>query len=210
MLKLGVGAMAGRKDAEGDERSAASRPAARKTHDSSCECNTSSSDILIQRTHSETRVFFSVLAWLDRRPAGEPRATIIDLCSGVGYLSILLGELLGLAGRERVERLVLVDLAFPLLNMPPSSKNINPAHLNLADFWPIELTYRKYNLTKATGQRMMEQHVLQRSEGPVLLLGVHLCGVLSLRYRTHQHPQTASLHCCRQCSGCGCASTCYC
>eukprot|EP01052_Picozoa_sp_SAG31_P061458 SAG31_NODE_20532_length_572_cov_0.653277_1_plen_48_part_10 len=34
-----------------------------------------------------------VLDWLDKRPAGAARATVVDLASGVGYLSILLGEL---------------------------------------------------------------------------------------------------------------------
>merc|ERR1712061_299185 len=46
--------------------------------------------------------------------------------------------------------------------------------------WPFELTYRKYDLKSSSGQRQMQRHVTSVAPGPTILLGVHLCGLLSL------------------------------
>ena len=63
------------------------------------------------------------------------KVTVIDLCSGVGYLSIITSELLhdlyGGAEQSPVCRFVLVDRAFPMLNNTDTIKShhINPSHL---------------------------------------------------------------------------------
>jgi len=108
----------------------------------------------------------------------ETQITIVDLCSGVGYLSIILAELL--AGNPNIARFVLVDNAFPNRDAEAKPHHINPAHLMADDLWPIELTHRRYNLKSSSGHRQLEQHILARAPGPVMLLGVHLCGVLSI------------------------------
>lgn len=109
----------------------------------------------------------------------KEKITIVDLGSGVGYLSILLSELL--SGNQHVARFVLVDKAFPCLNAKPGKTHINPSHLSIDDFWAFEMTYRKYNIQSSSGQRDLQKHVLARAPGPVVILGVHLCGVLSIR-----------------------------
>lgn len=111
---------------------------------------------------------------------GDGPLTIVDLCCGVGYLSILLAELL--RGREKdVARFVLVDYAFPMRGAEPKETHINIAHLNREDLWPFELTWRKYDLKKTPTHHGFKEHIVGRAPGPLAIIGVHLCGVLSLR-----------------------------
>lgn len=51
------------------------------------------------------------------------------------------------------------------------------------DSWPIPLVASKQNLKSASCLRSMQRAVLDRAlrEGDLILLGVHLCGLLSLR-----------------------------
>lgn len=50
------------------------------------------------------------------------------------------------------------------------------------DLFPIELTYRKYDLKDQSSLRKgLGKHVIERAPGPLMLLGVHLCGTLSIR-----------------------------
>ena len=131
-----------------------------------------------------------LLRWVAAQPeirnsacsAGEPAEegiTIVDLCSGVGYMSMLLNELL--AEEPRVARFVLVDNSFPLQGHRPKKHHINPDHLVVEGFWPKEMLYRRYDLKKSRGHKQLAEHVLSRCRGPVALAGVHLCGVLSIR-----------------------------
>lgn len=103
--------------------------------------------------------------------------TIVDLCSGIGYLSILLAELL--RGSVKIASFVLVDKRWPMLNAETEKHHINPMHLQ-QDLWPFELAHRKYDLKSSSGQRQLQKHIISQVPGPVALLGVHLCGVLSL------------------------------
>eukprot|EP00931_Biecheleriopsis_adriatica_P124547 TRINITY_DN99691_c0_g1_i1.p1 TRINITY_DN99691_c0_g1~~TRINITY_DN99691_c0_g1_i1.p1 ORF type:complete len:356 (+),score=87.56 TRINITY_DN99691_c0_g1_i1:84-1151(+) len=106
------------------------------------------------------------------------QVTFIDLCSGVGYVSMLLAELL--RGNSSVARFVLVDHQWPLLNAETKPHHINPEHLH-CDLFDAELVCRRYDLKKSTGQHYLQEHVIQRAPGPVMLLGIHLCGLLSLK-----------------------------
>lgn len=56
----------------------------------------------------------------------QKQFTIIDLASGKGYLSMILSELLPL---EKVFRIVLMDKAWPMRNLQPTSNNINWEHI---------------------------------------------------------------------------------
>eukprot|EP00411_Alexandrium_monilatum_P049840 CAMPEP_0175467124 /NCGR_PEP_ID=MMETSP0095-20121207/71158_1 /TAXON_ID=311494 /ORGANISM="Alexandrium monilatum, Strain CCMP3105" /LENGTH=347 /DNA_ID=CAMNT_0016768487 /DNA_START=44 /DNA_END=1084 /DNA_ORIENTATION=+ len=119
-----------------------------------------------------------VLALVEAAEAADGEAiTVVDLCSGIGYLSILLAELL--RGSSKVARFVLVDSRWPMLNGETKPHHINPVHLQ-GGRWPFELAYRKYDLKSSSGQRQLQEHVVAQAPGPVALLGVHLCGVLSL------------------------------
>merc|ERR1712151_978123 len=92
-------------------------------------------------------------------------------------MSILLGELL--RGSCKIDRFVLVDNRWPMLNAQRNSHNLNPMHLQ-ENIWPFEMTYRKYNLKSSSGHRQLQRHIIANAPGPVILLGVHLCSILSL------------------------------
>ena len=118
------------------------------------------------------------------------RVTIVDLCSGKGYLSMFLSELLP---PDRVERCVLVDKAWPHCHAVPKPSHINWDHVygshdapdgtttSYFDAWPIRLTTSKQNLKCPSTTRGMVRAIFDRAPGPVAVLAVHLCGTLSLR-----------------------------
>ena len=120
---------------------------------------------------------------------GGERATVLDLCSGKGYLAMFLADG-GLVDAERVERITLVDSAFPPLGGDPQPHHIHIDHLagvaratglSYAASAPIRLDVTKRNLKKRRQlQQLLERHVLGAT-GPVVILAVHLCGTLALR-----------------------------
>lgn len=123
--------------------------------------------------------------------------TIIDLCSGKGYLSMLLSEYLPSGS---VQKFVLVDKAWPMCFSEPQPHHMNWDHI-YANFtedssyfttWPIPLHTSKQNIKIASVLRNMEKRF---SNDPVLVLGVHLCGTLSIQAIKlfHQLPQSKLL-----------------
>ena len=140
-------------------------------------------------------------------PEGQ-KFTIIDLCSGKGFLSMFLSEMLD---PSRVERCFLVDKSWPPHNMdgPIGRHHISDEHIygerasapeEGADFggaiggeragqtlpsyferWPVPLHTSKQNLKNKATVRSLSKHLFGRCSGPVLILAVHLCGTLSLR-----------------------------
>ena len=126
-------------------------------------------------------------------PPGE-QFTIVDLCSGKGFLSMILSELLP---AERVERCVLVDKAWPPFDWegPIGAQHISDEHIygkrgatdgevaaeSYVATWPIPLVTSKQNLKNRSTLRGLRTRLFDRCSGPVLLLAVHLCGTLALR-----------------------------
>ena len=112
--------------------------------------------------------------------------TVVDLCSGKGYLSMLLAELLP---PDRVRGCVLVDKAWPRHDVEVRHDHINPEHVwePYRSAWPVPLLTSKLDLKKSCSRRALGTRWLSSGgadgadSGPVLLLGVHLCGTLSLR-----------------------------
>eukprot|EP00929_Paragymnodinium_shiwhaense_P122504 TRINITY_DN9530_c0_g1_i3.p1 TRINITY_DN9530_c0_g1~~TRINITY_DN9530_c0_g1_i3.p1 ORF type:complete len:453 (+),score=95.98 TRINITY_DN9530_c0_g1_i3:56-1414(+) len=134
---------------------------------------------LLKEVNEALPVASRVLDYVSCHASDKP-LTVVDLCSGVGYLSALLAELLAARGlADRVARFVLVDKAWPLMNAETKSHHINPAHVRDVT-WPTELTYRRYDLKGSAGHRQMAQFIFQTAPGPIVLLGIHLCSVLSL------------------------------
>ena len=131
--------------------------------------------------------------WVRCNGSDNGKLTIVQLVAGMGALSMLLAEML--AGNANIERFVLVDNAYPLPGTELKAHHVNPAHLALADCWPFELTHRKYDIKSSSGHRSLQKHCLDRAPGPIALLGVHLCGVLSLRavQLYNDHPRCALL-----------------
>ena len=127
------------------------------------------------------------------------KLTLLDLASGRGYLSMLLSEMLP---KEKIEKIILVDKAWPLCN----AKEVLPHQMGwdhiygnrtnnvleedeatssspstYFDTWPIHLHTSKQDLKQKGTKRQMKKFIFDRAPGPVLILAVHLCGVLSLR-----------------------------
>ena len=107
---------------------------------------------------------------------GQPRLVILDLCSGFGYLGMFLSELLP---TEKVERIVLVDKMWAPQNVSRKPHHIDPAHVDDPS-WPVRLTTCRTDLKVPSDRRSLAKHFLSHG-APAMLLGVHLCGTLSLR-----------------------------
>jgi hypothetical protein len=121
--------------------------------------------------------------------------TIIDLCSGKGYLSMFLSEILP---KEKVDKFILVDKAWAIANKKQTTE-LKPHHMNwdhiygtsvnadggeeISYFstWPIPLHTSKQDLKDSCNQRQMKKHFFNKIDGPIIILAVHLCGTLSLK-----------------------------
>ena len=109
--------------------------------------------------------------------------TILDLCSGIGYLSILLSELLNRDYKRSNNNpnnpnlldnitFVLIDKSFPQLNQPTQKHHINPEHLT-QNLFPGRMKYRKYDLKATSSLRQLQKHILDPSLGPICVLGIY-------------------------------------
>ena len=112
----------------------------------------------------------------------DERATVIDLCSGFGYLGMFLSEMLD---PRKVKMIALVDKQWPMFNAAPKSHQINWDHVYGIDGWdpewPIKLQTRKDDIKQAGQLRQIEKHVFGKHRGPFIILAVHLCGTLSVK-----------------------------
>ena len=160
--------------------------------------------------------------------------TIIDLCSGKGYLGMLLSDMLP---PSKVFRIVLMDKAWPLRNAELKGHHINWEHIygtyqedtgdgnnettdgnvpidaslvcreigtpsssspplasakppsmsknssssSYYDTWPIPIDTSRQDLKASRQREQIRKHFLSNEkEHPVIMLGIHLCGILSL------------------------------
>lgn len=109
-------------------------------------------------------------------PADSKELVIMDLCSGFGYLGMFLSELLP---PHRVDKIVLVDRQWAPHNVELQAHHLSTDHV-LADGWPIRLTTSRADLKTRSDRRNLARTFLSQGH-PVFVLGVHLCGTLSLR-----------------------------
>ena len=153
-------------------------------------------------------------------PQEQQQYTIIDLCSGKGYLSMLLSEMLP---PDKVFRIVLMDKAFAMRNQKqPGPKHINWEHIygekkqmdkaaggedlsstsgdngdtatkpqSYYDTWPISLDTSKQDLKASRQLNNIPKHYFSK-EHPAIILAIHLCGTLSMRAIDlyNNHPDT--------------------
>jgi len=136
-------------------------------------------------------------------PDGNDPITIVDMCSGVGYLSMFLSHLLP---AEKVGRIIPIDVLFPAHNNASttihSTKKTNdslqrngkieeevrsssPAcHLSVghlsSEIHPIPIKPRRANIKKGRELRQISKYCVSSAPGPVIILGVHLCKSLSV------------------------------
>ena len=165
--------------------------------------------------------------------------TIIDLCSGKGYLGMILSEMLP---PSKIFRIVLMDIAWPMRNVPNAKSK--PQHINwdhiygkiggtdeieieieiekgktkiedenenettnvgvlcqdiiieddngttstsstppntYYDTWPIPIDTSKQDLKSSRQLKKISEHFLSNKDHPVIMIGIHLCGILSMR-----------------------------
>ena len=126
--------------------------------------------------------------WMDRHQDLDKPVTIIDLCSGKGFLSMLLSEILPV---DRVSKCFLIDKAWPMCHGKTLAHHVSWEHIygsekdaegpRYYETWPIPLVTSKVNLNKKQQILNMINRFSTEEQGPVLILAVHLCGILSIR-----------------------------
>lgn len=141
----------------------------------------------------EAREAIPVIAFVQQRVEAldveHGPVTILDLCSGLGFLGMLLVEILP---SQRVHACVLMDQAWPLkgrVEADAADENLpsrrNRTRLNwdhIYDLpWPSTLTTRRSDLKLPSTHAQILSRILEPSPGPVFVLGIHLCGILSIR-----------------------------
>jgi len=143
---------------------------------------------------------------VDEDSKAQQKISILDLCSGKGYLSMILSEYLP---PDKVEKFVLIDKAWPMCHAEPKPHHMNWDHIygnytiavedssatNESDdnweaafetqsyftTWPIPLHTSKQNLKAASTMRQLQKRLGHPKSGPCFVLGVHLCGTLSIQ-----------------------------
>lgn len=113
---------------------------------------------------------------LNLKKFGGKKVVIVDLCSGFGYLAMFLSCLLP---ADKVDKIVCVDKMWSPHNVERKPHHLSTEHI-LADGWPIRLTTSRTDLKVPSDRRNLARTFFADG-APVMLLGVHLCGVLSLR-----------------------------
>ena len=106
----------------------------------------------------------------DDKQQSTEKVTILDLCSGKGYLSMLLSEYLTeLNHQDKVEKFVLIDKQWPLCHSKPKAHHISWEHIygdtdlsvpNAIDYygtWPIPLVTSKQDLKQSSTLRKLQE-----------------------------------------------------
>jgi hypothetical protein len=144
-------------------------------------------DRVVKEVIESIPVIDAIDAWMASRHRDE-KVTIIDLCSGKGYLSMLLSEYLQ---PEKVTKLILIDKAWPMCFAEPKPHHMNWDHIygsytthddkeeTYFTTWPIPLHTSKQDLKQKSTFRQLKKRIAKA--GPTFILGVHLCGTLSIQ-----------------------------
>ena len=139
---------------------------------------------LVKELNESAPVSARTMKYVDalRVSGREDKAVIVDLCSGFGYLAMFLSELLP---EDKVDEIVLVDKMWAAFGTTPMSHHMNWAHVRGEDGWkyewPIKLSTRKVDLKDYAQINQMAVHLFSRWNGPFIVLGIHLCGTLSIK-----------------------------
>ena len=153
---------------------------------------------LVKEMQEALPVLHRVRSHLDTLDPADGPVTVLDLCSGFGYLSMLLAETLP---PDRVARIWLIDRAWPLGGEAggASQSYMSTQHLQSSMAWRVPLRAVRCNIKKK-GDRHKLDALVAAAPGPVLCCGIHLCGALSIRAVDlfNSHPQvcrTPLRHC---------------
>ena len=142
---------------------------------------------LLKEVQEAIPIMHWVKGHLTRLPPDAGKVTLVDMCSGFGYASMLLADTLP---PERLAKILLVDRSWPLASSPPRAHHISMHHLHADVGWRVPLTPVRCNVNKRS-ERSKLNAIFSSAPGPVILFGVHLCGALSMRAVElfNQHPQ---------------------
>ena len=135
---------------------------------------------LIKELAESAPVLVRVLRAVEALELPDPskKLVILDLCSGFGYLAMFLSELLA-PFAHKVEKIVCVDIRWAPHSVELAAHHLNPEHL-FAPGWPIRLTTSRADLKNTSARKQLARTFLAHG-APAMLLGIHLCGILSLR-----------------------------
>ena len=168
---------------------------------------------LLKEMQEALPVLHTVRSHLDTLDPADGPVTVLDLCSGFGYLSMLLAETLP---ADRVAQILLIDRAWPLGGGAggASQSCMSTQHLQSSMAWRGPLRAVRCNIKKK-GDRHKLDALVAAAPGPVLCCGIHLCGALSIRavdiFNSHAQvcrtppaalrcqPCAASFHVCSRC-----------
>ena len=138
---------------------------------------------VLKELNESAPVIQKVRSWVDSLPTTAPKACIVDLGAGFGFLSMLLAELLP---PERVAKFFLLDMTYPNLGVGNSSGSTSIEHLKGG--WKIPMYTLKVDLKKKTTLNQLAARVFRApvSEedtrwAPVYACGIHLCNTLGIR-----------------------------
>ena len=137
---------------------------------------------VLKELNESAPVIAKVRKWVDSLPNDAPKACIVDLGAGFGFLSMFLAELLP---PERVAKFFLLDMTYPNLGVGNSSGSTSIEHLH---GWKIPMYTLKVDLKKKTTLNQLAARVFRAPvseedprRAPVYACGIHLCNTLGIR-----------------------------
>lgn len=114
--------------------------------------------------------------WVTNCPKEAGPITILDLCSGKGFLGMFLAELIP---PDRLARIILIDKMWPMNGQAPTETQICPDHI-WNEKWPVPILLSKHDVKKGRELKWI-RNSCSKAKGPCLFLAVHLCGTLSIK-----------------------------
>mmetsp|Transcript_34657 Transcript_34657/g.79840 ORF Transcript_34657/g.79840 Transcript_34657/m.79840 type:complete len:378 (-) Transcript_34657:13-1146(-) len=137
---------------------------------------------VLKELNESAPVIVRVRRWVESLPPSSPKACIVDLGAGFGFLSMLLAELLP---PEKVAKFFLLDMTYPNLGVGNSSGSTSIEHLQ---GWRIPMYTLKVDLKKKTTLNQLAARVFRAPVSaedprwaPVYACGIHLCNTLGIR-----------------------------
>lgn len=117
--------------------------------------------------------------WIMELPPDAPPASVVDLCSGFGFLGMFLAEIIPDAERHLAE-IILVDRGWPNPHIG-SKGTISNEHIYDHGAWRVPMQTIKMDIKEQSNVRSLVRRVLAYQDRPCFICAVHLCGTLSLR-----------------------------
>ncbi|CAL1168697.1 unnamed protein product [Cladocopium goreaui] len=135
---------------------------------------------VLKELNESAPVIQRVRRWVEALPSTAPKACILDLGAGFGFLSMFLSELLPC---EKVKEFCLMDMSYANRGVDNSSGTTSTEHIYKVQ-WQIPMYTLKVDLKKKTTLNQIAERLLQSEdlrERPIFACGIHLCNTLGIR-----------------------------